>query len=125
MDGLRAEHDKAKAAGDKKRVKELEAEGPAMQDLMHKQGFAVWTVDNILEKIKDKIPEISRQAGGDVVVSKRGVAYKASGVEFVDVTALLGHLLRCNRRAAGLCDEDFSFYRHFEAAQMAFAHEVL
>ncbi len=102
MNGLRAEYEKAKAAGDEKRVKELEAEGssptwpdsgwpptPAQQELIGKQGFSTWPVDNILETIKAKIPEIAKQADVDVIVSKWDIVYQRSGVEFVDVTHLM------------------------------------
>ena len=89
MNDLRAEHEKAKAAGDEKRVKELDAEGPALQELIHKQGFSTWPVDNILERIKGKIPEIATQADVEVIVSKWDIVYQRSGVEFVDVTDLM------------------------------------
>jgi hypothetical protein len=102
MNGLRAEYERAKAAGDEKRVKELEAEGssptwpdsgwppsPAQQELIHKQGFSTWPVDNILEKIKGKFSEIAKQADVDVVVSKWDIVYQRSGVEFVDLTDLM------------------------------------
>jgi len=89
MQELRAEYEKAKAAGDEKRIKELEVKGPAQQELIHKQGFSTWPVDNILEKIKGKIPEIAKQAGVDVIVSKWDVVYQQSGVEFIDVTDLM------------------------------------
>ena len=89
LKGLTAEHEKAKAAGDKKRVKELEAEGPALQELAHKQVFGTWPVDNILAKIKGEIPKIAKQADVDVIVSKWDVVYQRSGVEFVDVTDLM------------------------------------
>ncbi len=89
LNDLRAEHEKAKAAGDAKRVKELDAEGPALQELMHKQGFSTWPVDNILKKIKGKISEIATQADVEVIVSKWDIVYQRSGVEFVDVTDLM------------------------------------
>ena len=65
---------------------ELDAEGPALQELLHKQGFSTWPVDNILERIKGKIPEIASQADVEVIVSKWNIVYQRSGVEFVDVT---------------------------------------
>jgi hypothetical protein len=89
MQELRAEHEKAKAAGDEKRVKELEVKGPAQQELIHKQGFSTWPVDNILEKIKGKIPEIAEQAEVDVIVCKWDIIYQRSGIEFIDVTDLM------------------------------------
>ena len=102
MYGLQAEYEQAKAAGDEKRVEELEAESsnplwpdsgwppsPAQQALIHKQGFSTWPVDNILARIKDEIPEISRQADVEVIVSKWDLVYQRSGVEFVNVTDLM------------------------------------
>ena len=89
MQELRAEHEKAKAAGDEKRVKELEVKGSAQQELIHKQGFSTWPVDNILEKIKGKIPEIAKQADVNVIVCKWDIVYQQNGVEFIDVTDLM------------------------------------
>jgi len=89
LKAIRAEYEKAKAAGDEKRVKELEAQGPAGQELVHKQSFGTWPVDNILDKIKGKISKIAKQADVDVIVSKWDVVYQRPGVQFVDVTDLM------------------------------------
>lgn len=86
IQGLRTELEKAKEEGNEKRVKELETLGPALQETMHKQGFSTWPVDDILEQIKDKIPEIAKQTGVDLIVSKWDIVFQQSGVEFVDVT---------------------------------------
>ena len=87
--GLRAEREKAKAAGDEKRVKELEGKGAAQQQLLHKQAFSIWPVDNILKHIKGNIPEIAKQADVDVIVCKWDLVYQRKGVEFSDVTDLM------------------------------------
>jgi hypothetical protein len=102
MGELQAEYDQAKAAGNAKRVQELEAESdsptwpdsgwppsPAQQALIHRQGFSTWPVDNILDKIREEIPKISIQADVEVIVSKWDLVYQRSGVEFVDVTDLM------------------------------------
>ncbi len=86
---MKAELKKAKAAGNDKRVKELEAEGPAMQALFHKQSFGTWPVDDILEKINDKLPDVAAEAKVDLIVSKWHVVYQRPAIEFVDVTDLL------------------------------------
>jgi hypothetical protein len=86
IQGLRSELEKAKTEGNEKRIKELETEGPALQELIHKQGFGTWPVDNILEQIKDKIPDIAKEAKVDVIVSKWNIVYQQKGVEFVDIT---------------------------------------
>ena len=89
LKALRVEYKKAKAAGDEKRVKELDAQGPVLQALMHKQSFSTWPVDDILEKIKGKIPEIAKEAKVDIIVSKWDIVYQRAGVELVDVTDLM------------------------------------
>jgi hypothetical protein len=89
MGEMMAEFEKAKAAGNEKRVKELEAEGPAQQELMHKQSFSTWPVDNVLKTIKDEIPDIAEQAGVDVVVSKWDIVHQRAGIELIDVTDLM------------------------------------
>jgi hypothetical protein len=89
FEGLKTEHAEAEASGDKERVKELEAEGEASQKLIHKQGFGTWPVDNILETIKGKIPEIAKQADVDLIISKWNIVYQRSGVEFIDVTDVM------------------------------------
>ena len=79
----------AKASGDKKRIKQLEAEGPALQELIHKQGFSTWPVHDILQTIKDELPSIAKQAHVDLIVSKWDVVFQRTGVEVVDVTDLM------------------------------------
>jgi len=86
LKGLQAELEQAKAANDEKRVKELEAQGPEMQKLIHKQGFSIWPVNDILEHIKGKYPEIAEQADVDVIICKWDIVYQRSDAETVDVT---------------------------------------
>ena len=93
IEGLKAEHAKAAESGDKERVKELEAIGETSQELAHKQSFSTWPVDNILEIIEGKIPEIAKQADVDLIVSKWNIVYQRSGLEFVDVTDVMVKLI--------------------------------
>lgn len=91
MSGLKAEHREAKAAGDQKRVAELEAEGAQRQKLMHKQGFSTAPVDNILEHIRDRLPDARKKAGVGLLVSKwdKQTLAKYPHAERVDVTMAL------------------------------------
>ena len=57
----------------------------ASQELAHKQSFSTWLVDNLLEKIKGKIPEIAKKVNVDRIVSKWDIVYQRSGVEYIDV----------------------------------------
>lgn len=86
IDDMKAEHRKATEAGDEERAKELATTGPELQDMLHKQGFGTWPVDNILKEIEDAIPDIAEKAGVDVIVSKWDVVYQRPWVELVNVT---------------------------------------
>ncbi len=94
MAPLHEEHKKATAAGDKKRVKELEAEGKARQKKAHQQAFSTAPVDDILEHIKDQLPAIKQAAGLSTtadLVSKwdQKTLKRHASAEQVDVTAAL------------------------------------
>ena len=89
IEELTAEYEEAKTAGDETRVKELEAEASALDELLHKHAFSIGPVDNILEQIEGTIPKIAEQAQVDVIVSKWDIVYQRPGVEFIDVTDLM------------------------------------
>jgi len=89
MDGLFRELAEAKAAGDAARVAELEAFGPALQRTLHEQGFSTGPVDDILEHVRDRLPDIAAQAGVDAIVSKWDLVWRAPSAETVDVTDVL------------------------------------
>ena len=89
VNDLKADHAKAEESGDTELAKKLEAIGEASQELASKQAFSTWPVDNILETIEGKIPEIAKQAKVDLIVSKWDIVYQESGVEFIDVTDVM------------------------------------
>ncbi len=86
---LKEEYDKAKAEGNKAKMDELQAKGQAGQDKLHRQGFSTAPITDILANIKDQLPEIAKQAGVDVIVSKWDVVYQAPDAEIVDVTSAM------------------------------------
>ena len=57
-----AEMKKAKAIGDTKKIKALDQWGKAQQAKLHRQGFSTAPVDDILEHIKDNLPQITKDA---------------------------------------------------------------
>jgi hypothetical protein len=83
---LMEERDKAKNAGDEKRVKEIEAKGKAQQERLHLQGFSTGSVVDLMQKISQEIPGIAKDAGVVLIVSKWEVMYRTPSVECVDVT---------------------------------------
>lgn len=80
------EMEKAKAAGDTKKIAELEADARAGQAKIHKQGFGTASVDDLLEHIKEELPDVAKAAGVDIMVSKWDVVYQNPSAELVDVT---------------------------------------
>ncbi len=81
--------ERAKAAGDEELVAKLDALGPALQKRIHEQGFGTAPVDDIIARIKDKLPGIAKKARVDVIVSKWTLTYRNPAAKFVDVTDLL------------------------------------
>lgn len=95
-DYLRAQHadlerllERAREAGDRLLVDRLDALGPALQDHRHQQGFGTAPVDDILARIGERLPEIAREAGVDLIVSKWTLAYRDPAAPLVDVTERL------------------------------------
>lgn len=89
---LMAEYEKAKAAGDTDRMKELEKEGHRRQDVIHKQVFGNEPIDNVLAIIEKDLPKIAEDAGADILVSKWEIAYQKKSAKFVDVTSQMAQL---------------------------------
>ena len=79
---------KAQEANDTKRMTGIENEMHEWQKEAHRQAFSTAPVDKLLEKIKDKIPEIERKAGVETIVSKwdKDALARYGSAERVDVT---------------------------------------
>jgi len=100
MNEMMAEYKKAESEDDKQKLAELKARGEAKQALLHKQGFSTAPVDDILEHISDRLPEIKKQVGVDVLVSKWDAQTLAEhkSAEQVDVTMLLVEVFQPNEK---------------------------
>ena len=83
---MNADLDKAKKEKDEKHVKELEAMGPAMQNLMHQQVFGNLSIPNVLKTINDRLPELAKKADVSLIVSKWDIRCQSSDIECVDIT---------------------------------------
>jgi len=86
-----AEMEKAKATGDTKKIRELNAWGNAQQARCHRQGFSTAPVDDILEYIKDTLPQIAKDANVIALVSKwdKKTLRRYKSAELIDVTDLM------------------------------------
>jgi len=90
------ELDAAKAAGDQRKVAELEAWGPAFQKALHRQGFGRVPVDDLLANVKDRLPEAARKTGVEAIVFASD--WSAEGVQVVDVTSEVAALFEPSER---------------------------
>jgi hypothetical protein len=79
-----AAYQRAKAAGDRETVKELEAWGEHYQRLLHFQGFGRVPVGDLLEPVKDRVRDLAQRRG--LAAISMGCDYAAGEVELVDVT---------------------------------------
>ena len=86
LNQMREEGNKAKAAGNMEKYRELEQRGQQMQKKAHMQGFGTADVNDLLEYIKDKMPQIAQNADVDIVVSKWNIVYQNPDIKLVDIT---------------------------------------
>jgi len=100
LENLKTQRDAAKATGDTKKVAEIEAKGKARQNLLHKQGFGTYPVDDYLAQIKDKLPEIMKKANVSRIISKwdKKALAQDKSAEIVDITPLLLDAFKPNER---------------------------
>ena len=87
LNAAHAEQDKAKAAGDQKKVAELNKRGKDQQKLAHKQMAGNTNIDNILETMKPMFTAVEAEAHVRTIVPE-GARIAKTAVK-VDVTGLL------------------------------------
>lgn len=80
------DHKKAKEAKDEKRLKEIDARMRLRQRRAHEQAFSTGSVIGIMDKVKNSLPAVAKEAGVALIVSKWEVNFQSPNVEIVDVT---------------------------------------
>ncbi len=91
IQGLKADMAKAQAEKNEARIKEISALGEGDQVALHKQVFSTGPIDSVLERIKDRIPAILKEAGVSRIVSQwdKTALDQLPSAEKVDVTMAL------------------------------------
>lgn len=79
-----AAHQKAKAAGQTEKVKELEMWGENFQRLLHFQGFGRVPVGDLLDPVKDQVRELAKNK--NLAAITMACDFTSADVELVDVT---------------------------------------
>jgi hypothetical protein len=99
----KAEHAKAKEAGDNNRVKQLEAEFRGQQENGHRQVFGTGPYESLVEQLKPVLAEVAKSQDVSVIVPK--VYYAKKGVQTVDVTAAILAELKVDEKTQKMIDE--------------------
>lgn len=79
----------AQEEGNESAIHELGEKGKSIQAKAHQQGFGTAPVDEIIRKIRDKLPEISKKADVGLIISKWKIDYLAPNAEYTDITDLM------------------------------------
>lgn len=87
IEALYKEAKAAQEGPDKQKAAEWKEKMQAIQGRRHAQVFADSPVDDVMEKMKDALPEVAKKANVAAIVP--AVSYKEQGVTTVDVTDLL------------------------------------
>jgi hypothetical protein len=105
--GLNTRYNAAKAAGDEEAMLKAEAEAEKHQKQLHSQAFSTAPVDNILRHIKDRLPDIRKEAAVDIIISKwdtKSLA-KYETAQKKDITMLLVELFKPDARRLNMVKE--------------------
>jgi hypothetical protein len=87
IDSVKTAQKKAKEEGNNELVTELEQLGSTKQVLMHQQVFSNGSINNILEKIKDKFPALAKDNNNvKMILSKWEIPFADESFEYVDIT---------------------------------------
>lgn len=104
MRALHGAHAEAKAAGNAKEVKRLEAEGAALQELAHEQLEGKAALDNILERMRPRLDGVLADANVDLIVESRPV-HARPDVRTVDVTDAMLRALKADAATLKVIEE--------------------
>jgi hypothetical protein len=98
---IHADYEKAKAAKDEKRMREIDAAVKLQQRRMHEQGFSTGSVAPLMDTVKNALPDIAKKANVQIIASKWELNYQSADVETVDVTDEVVALFHPNAKVLG------------------------
>ncbi len=101
---LMAEYEEAVETGDTARVDELETMGIAMQELLHKQVFSIWPIDEILETVEEDLTIVMEEVGVTSLVNIWEVE-EEDGIEYIDLSDEIAQLFYPDAETLGIIEE--------------------
>ena len=91
-----ADYEKARAAKDEKRMKEIDSWMKLQQRWVHEQTFSTGSVAGTVARVRGALPAVAKKAGVQAIVSKWEMNYQGPNVEVVDVTEDLAVLFHAS-----------------------------
>jgi hypothetical protein len=83
---FKMQSDSANNAKDSAKIKELSVQAMSYQHLMHQMVFGSGSAKGIMNLVESKLPEVAKNAGVVMIVSKFEVNFNDPSVEIVDLT---------------------------------------
>jgi hypothetical protein len=99
----KAAYEKAKAAGDREKMKEFEAWGERHQRQLHFQGFGRVPVDDLLAPVKDQVAQLARER--HLAAVTMSCDFTSEGVDLIDITDDLVKLYEPSEKTLGYVRE--------------------
>jgi hypothetical protein len=103
LDALVAEQKRARAAGDEQRVRQLEKQGKASQDLAHRQAFGNGPYDSLAEQLDSIYPAVAK--AHDVKLITAQLAFATPDVDRIDLTDAILQALEADEKTRKVIDD--------------------
>ena len=88
------QNDSADKAHDTARIKELTVGIMSYQHLLHQMVFSNGSIGIVMAIIKDKLPELAKTAGVNIIISKWELNFSDPSIEIVDLTSQVAQLFQ-------------------------------
>jgi len=99
MYNLKVKLTKAKKENNKELVEELEQSIATKMVLISLQAFSTASILNIIEKVKDKLPDIAKKNNLKAILSKWEVIFWDESIELIDITDQLVALFDVDKKS--------------------------
>ncbi len=91
---IRQHSDSVIKTNDTLKIKEVSIQAMSYQHLLHQMVFSNGSAAGIMELVKDKLPDVAKEAGVKIVLSKYELSYQDPSVEIVDLTPQVCQLFK-------------------------------
>jgi len=94
MKKMGQQSDSANKASDTVKIRELSIQAISFQHLLHLMVFGSGSIATITDLVKEHFPDVAKNAGVSMIVSKFELAYKDPSTEIIDLTDQISQLFK-------------------------------